>query len=179
MTTETIRQGNIQLEHADHRIGVSRYPLCLLAQDIVDPANVGSLFRIADALGVEHLYLTGQSSTPPNTKVRRTARMAERHVSWTYAADALALVRELKARGDWILSLELTSSSIDVRTLRPPKGRRVILILGAEKSGVSQALLDESAQTVHIPMRGHNSSMNVAVAGALAVFELSRELATD
>lgn len=165
-----------QLGHRDHEPGSGRFPLSLLAQDVADPANIGSLFRLADALGVEHLYLAGRTPTPPNARVHRTARATENHVPWTYSPDPLLLVRSLKNHGLWVVSLEITRDSLDIRRATLPPGRRTLLILGAEDRGVDQALLDESAQTLHIPMRGHNSSMNVAMACALAVFELTRNL---
>ena len=55
-------------------------------------------------------------------------------------------------------------------------GDRVCLVVGAENTGVCQALLDASDATVHIPMRGHNSSMNVANACAIATYEIARRL---
>jgi len=165
-----------QLTHREHQSQSAKFPLCLLAQDVEDPANVGSLFRLADALGVEHLYLTGRSATPPNARLRRTARATEAHVSWSYGEDPLPLVQSLKSQGVWVLSLEITNNSLDIRRVTLPRDRKILLILGAEDNGVCQALLDESAQTVHIPMRGHNSSMNVAMACALAVFELTNNL---
>jgi tRNA G18 (ribose-2'-O)-methylase SpoU len=165
-----------QLTHQDHQSQSGKFPLSLLAQDVEDPANVGSLFRLADALGVEHLYLTGRSPAPPNNRLRRTARATEAHVSWSYDADPLPLVRSLKTQDVWVISLEITSNSVDIRQVIPPSDRKILLILGAEDTGVSQALLDESVQTLHIPMRGHNSSMNVAMACALAVFELTKNL---
>lgn len=167
---------NIQLSHGDHQPPGAKYPLSLLAQDVADPANIGSLFRLADAFGVEHLYLTGRSPAPPNARLRRTARAAETHVSWSYAADPVALVRSLKEQGSWVLCLEITRASVDIRRVTPPGNHKILLVLGAEDKGVSQALLDEAALTAHIPMRGHNSSMNVATACAVAVFELTRNL---
>lgn len=165
-----------QLTHGEHQSHLRKFPLSLLAQDVADPANVGSLFRLADALGVEHLYLTGCCPIPPNARLRRTARATETHVSWSYAADPLPLVQSLKNQGVWVMSLEITRYSLDIRQVMLPPKRKILLILGAEDKGVSQTLLDESAQTVHIPMHGHNSSMNVAVACALAVFELTQKL---
>ena len=73
-------------------------PLRLLAHDVDIALNVGALFRIADALGVEHLHLSGTSPLPPDPKIRRSARSAERHVAWSHAADPLAVVAALKAR---------------------------------------------------------------------------------
>jgi tRNA G18 (ribose-2'-O)-methylase SpoU len=167
---------NFQLDHSSHR-GTGSLPLRLLAHDVDIALNVGALFRLADALGVEHVHLTGTSPLPPDPKIRKTSRSAERHVAWSSGADPLAVVATLKSQGWIIVSLELSSNSIPLHELALASGGRVCLIVGAENAGVSQALLDVSDLTVHIPMRGHNSSMNVANACAIATYEIARQLA--
>lgn len=165
---------NVQLDHSQHRPARSRFPLCYLAHDLDGPLNVGSLFRLADALGVEKIYLTGRSPVPPNGKLRKTSRAAEKVVPFSHAADPIPILRELKACGYRIISLELTSASIDIRELAVRPSDRICLVLGSENAGVSQSLLDLSEQTVHIPMLGQHSSMNVATACAIATFEITR-----
>ena len=167
---------NHQLDHSSHR-GTGTLPLRLLAHDVEIALNVGALFRLADALGVEHLHLTGTSPLPPDPKIRRSSRSAERHVAWSSAADPLAVVATLRSQGWRIVSLELSSGSIPLHALSLAPGERVCLVVGAENAGVCQALLDASDLTVHIPMRGHNSSMNVANACAIATYEIARQLA--
>lgn len=169
---------NVQLDHASHR-GAGALPLRWLAHDIDLALNVGALFRIADALGVEHLHLTGRSPLPPDARIRRSARSAERHVAWSHAAEPLAVVAQLKARGWRIVALELSTRSVALDALAVTPGERVCLVLGTENAGVSQALLDAADATVHIPMRGHNSSMNVANACAIATYEIARRIAAD
>jgi len=166
---------NVQLDHASHR-GAGALPLRLLAHDVDLAANVGTLFRIADALGVEHLHLTGSSPRPPDPKIRRSARSAERHVAWSHAADPLAVVGQLKAQGWRVVALELSTHSIALHELVVAPGERVCLVLGAENAGVSPALLAAADATVHIAMRGHNSSMNVASACAIAAYEIGQRL---
>ena len=168
---------NLQLDHSGHRPGAAPLPLRLLAHDVDIALNVGALFRIADALGVEHVHLSGSSPVPPDPKIRKAARSAERHVAHSYAVDPLETVATLKAQGWRIVSLELTTQSVELRELVVASGDRICLIVGAEKAGVCQALLDVSDATVHIPMRGHNSSMNVANACAIATYEIARRLA--
>ena len=166
---------NLQLDHSSHR-GTGTLPLRLLAHDVGIAANVGALFRLADALGVEHLHLSGGSPVPPDAKIRKTSRSAERHVAWSHAADPLAVVAMLRSERWRVVSLELSTRSIPVDALPVAPGDRVCLVLGAEDAGVCQALLDASDATVHIPMRGHNSSMNVATACAIATYEIARRL---
>jgi tRNA G18 (ribose-2'-O)-methylase SpoU len=166
---------NLQLDHSSHR-GAAPLPLRFLAHDVDIALNVGALFRIADALGVEHLHLSGTSPLPPDPKIRKTARSAERHVAWSHATDPLETAAALKAQGWRLVSLELSTQSIALDTLAVAPGDRICLVVGAENTGVCQALLDVSDVTVHIPMRGHNSSMNVANACAIAVYEIARRL---
>jgi tRNA G18 (ribose-2'-O)-methylase SpoU len=166
---------NVQLAHASHRTA-GTLPLRFLAHDVDLALNVGALFRIADALGVEHLHLTGSSPRPPEAKIRRSARSAERHVPWSHAADPLAVVAQLKAQGWRIVALELSTRSVPLHEFAVAPGERVCLVLGTESAGVSQPLLDAADATVHIPMRGHNSSMNVANACAIATYEIARRM---
>ncbi|MDX8387929.1 MAG: TrmH family RNA methyltransferase [Ghiorsea sp.] len=165
---------NIQLGHAQHQTDVKKYPLCFLVHDMESPTNVGSLFRIADALGVEKLYLSGATPVPPNGKIKKTSRSTEKYVAFEYVKSPLDVVGQLKAKGYTIISLEITSVSMDIRELNLTKNGKICLILGSENVGVNQALLDVSDKTVHIPMLGQNSSMNVASACSIATFELLR-----
>jgi len=174
MTTERPGTQNVQLTHAQHAARDLRFPVCIVAPDIELPMNVGSLFRIADALGIEKLYLTGSSPRPPHPKIRKTARATEQSVPYEHHASALELVQRLRESGYASVSLERTSRSVDIRELSAVRFEKVALIVGSEQSGVAQALLDVSDHTVHIPMFGQNSSMNLATACAIAAFELTR-----
>ena len=107
--------GNIQLDHIAHKSTSLKYPLCFLANDIDVPMNIGSFFRIADALGVEKIYLTGNSLLPPNPKIKKTSRATEKYVPYSYEKDALAVVKMLKESGYKIVSLEIASASVDIK----------------------------------------------------------------
>ncbi len=166
---------NIQSGHAQHRLTSTKYPLCFLGHDIDVPMNVGSLFRIADALGVEKIYLSGTSIVPPNRKIKKTSRSTEKYVQYVYEKDPVRIIESLKYSGYTIISLEITSSSIDIKNLDISKNEKICLVLGSENAGVNQALLDLSDITIHISMLGKNSSMNVAMACSIAAFEITRQ----
>lgn len=165
---------NIQLNHKHHGPARRRHKLCLLAPNMSSPENIGSLFRIADALGLEKIFLSGSSPCPPNPKIKKTSRSSEKYVPFEYHQKSLPLVKNLKEQGYVIISLEITSSSFDIRELYIKKDQKTCLILGSENTGISQELLDASDYTVHIPMLGQNSSMNVANACAIACWEIIR-----
>ncbi|TQV66976.1 RNA methyltransferase [Exilibacterium tricleocarpae] len=87
---------------------------------------------------------------------------------------ALAVVERLKAAGYSIPSLEITTASKDIEVLSVTQDDKICLILGSENQGVGQQLLDASGETIHIPMLGINSSVNVATACAIATYEITR-----
>lgn len=149
--------------------------LCFLVDNMRSPFNIGSLFRIADALGVEKIYLTGESITPPNDKIRKNSRATDKYIAYEYRPDAVPLVAELKMSGYRIISLELTKESIPLHQLQLDQ-RNICLIAGSENEGISQDLLDTSDSIVMIPMQGQNESMNVAMAAAIAVYDIKRQL---
>ena len=165
---------SVQLEHHHHSSSDQPYSLVLLADSIEVPANVGSLFRIADALGVAKLYLCGRSVCPPNTKITKVSRSTDKVVPFEWCADAIAVVDALKLQGYRMIALELTSQSVPLSQFEGSADDKLCLVLGSEGAGVSQALLDLCELSVYIPMLGRNSSMNVANACAIAVYELTK-----
>ncbi len=162
---------NVQLNHGEHQTKSVKYPICLLLNDFESPANVGSIFRLADAFGVEKIYLAGTTPVPPNRKMMRTSRATEKFVSYKHDKSGVDVVNTLKSKGYKIISLEITSSSADIRKLSLSNNDKACLILGSENEGINPQLLALSDETVHIPMLGENSSINVASACAIALFE--------
>ena len=174
----------MQLTHADHKQSNRKFPLSIVADHVTDPLNVGSLFRLSDALGIEKLYLCGETPTPPNAKITKTSRSTEKNAAYESHTNADVLVTKLKASGSLIISLEITSSSVALNSDEfnnllddiSKNNKTVCLILGSENTGVSQSLLALSDITIHIPMLGNNSSMNVVTAASIACFEITRNL---
>ncbi len=175
---------DVQLTHTDHKQSIIKFPLSIIADDITDPLNVGSLFRLSDALGIKKLYLCGKTPGPPNPKINKTSRSTEKNVAYESHTNTEVLVTKLKASGCSIISLEITSSSVALNSAEfknllddiSKNNKPVCLILGSENHGVDQSLLALSDITTHIPMLGNNSSMNVVTAAGIACFEISRNL---
>lgn len=163
-----------QLKHTDHTPTPIKHPITILAEDLTTPENTGSLFRLCDALGIEKLHLTGNSITPPNKKIAKTSRSTEKVVDFVYDTSAESVIKQLKAEGYTIISLEITSDSVDLKNINYTEFDKICLVIGAESRGVSEALLNLSDYCIHIPMLGQNSSMNVVTATAIAVYELTR-----
>lgn len=142
----------------------------LLAHNIRSLWNVGAFFRTCDALGVEHVYLTGYTGHPPRKEITKTAIGAEHVIPWEHSRDPLPLVEELKKDGWQIVSLELAPGAVDLVDFTPKN--KVCLIVGHELTGVPEPLLALSDAVVQIPMLGKKESMNVAVAAGIALHRL-------
>lgn len=167
---------NQQLEHRMHQASESKFSLVFLAHNMDVTRNIGGLFRVADALGAKKIYLTGRSFTPDNPKVKKSSRSTIKYVPFEYVEAPFSVISRLKQQGYTVISLEITQESLALDKLRLSENDKVCLIVGSENAGVSQALLECSDITVHIPMFGVNSSMNVATACAIAGYEITKQL---
>ena len=87
-------------------------------------------------------------------------------------SEGLPEFQQLKADGYEIVGLDITSESIDLKEYETKADSKICLVLGSERSGIHKDLLKECDVTVHIPMVGQKSSMNVGNACAIAVYSL-------
>lgn len=143
--------------------------LHLIIDNVRSAYNIGSFFRTADATGCAMLHICGISAHPPNPKLEKTALGALDSVPWKYHDNTLDAIASLKSQNIPIFAIEQTNDSIDYREVKYPNP--VALILGHELNGVHDLALDAADTTVHIPMRGKKSSLNVATAAGIILFE--------
>ncbi len=148
----------------------NRFPLYLVLDNITDPRNLGSLFRLADAARLSGLFLLSETrlELPPSAK--RASRSTWKQVPFEHFTELDALQKRL-GQLTWI-ALEKTDQSQVYWNRLPPAP--TALVLGNEAEGVRQELLDQCHYSIHLPMLGWNTSMNVAMAAGIAVYEWLR-----
>jgi tRNA G18 (ribose-2'-O)-methylase SpoU len=144
--------------------------LRLLAHNVRSLWNVGSFFRTCDALGVEHLYLTGYTGHPPRKEITKTALGAEETVAWTHERDPFPILASLKKEHWKIVVLELTPSAVPLTDFTAEE--KTCLVVGHELTGVPQEILAIADSVIKIPMLGQKESLNVAVAAGIALHHL-------
>ncbi|MFH1800528.1 MAG: RNA methyltransferase [Candidatus Omnitrophota bacterium] len=154
-----------------------RLPFCVVLNDIRSLYNVGSIFRTADGIGVEKIWICGITGFPPDTQISKTALGSEREVPWEYREDVRSVVHELKAQGYQIVLLEQVAGSIPYQDYEPVAP--VCLIVGNEVAGVSDTLLSLCDRTIEIEMAGLKNSLNVSVAFGVAAFHIGNLLRKD
>lgn len=148
----------------------------LILNNIRSAQNVGSLFRTADAAGIDKIYLIGITPTPkdrfgkPNNDIKKTALGAENSILYEHKKTILPLIKRLKKEGYKIISIEQSDTSVDYKKVK--KFNKNVFILGNEVEGLPKNVLRESDVVAEIPMKGIKESLNVSVAGGIFLFRI-------
>ena len=153
-----------------------KMPLTVVLDDVRSMHNVGSVLRTADAFRVEEVVLCGITGCPPHPEIHKTALGAEDSVSWRHCASALEAVKELKAQGVTVLSVEQAEGSTLLPTFQAVRGRRYAVVLGNEVKGVHQEVIDQSDACLEIPQLGTKHSMNVSVTAGIVIYHFALDL---
>lgn len=144
------------------------YMLYVICHNIRSRENVGSIFRTSDAFGVDKIFLTGFTPTPPHEKISKTALGAENFVSWKKVFSLVRLIKKMRAEGFEIVALEQSRKSIPIMRYHPKK--KITLIIGNEVAGIPPHILKQCDRIIEIPMLGKKESLNVAVAFGIAAY---------
>jgi tRNA G18 (ribose-2'-O)-methylase SpoU len=142
--------------------------------DLVDPSNVGAVFRAAAALGMDGVVLSRGCADPLYRRSVRVSMGAVLSLPYARFGDAIAGLRRLRATGFQLLALTPDPSAAALAALAEPDTRRCALLLGTEGEGLPTAWLDEADVQVRIPMSRGVDSLNVASAAAVAFYGLSQ-----
>jgi len=148
----------------------------LILENIRSAQNVGALFRTADAAGISHIYIVGYTPDPldrfghPRNDIAKAALGAEKTIPWKHVATISPLLKKLKKEGFQIIAIEQSENSVDYKKIKTTG--KVAFILGNEVEGVSKTALKNSDIIAEIPMKGEKESLNVSVAGGIAMFRI-------
>lgn len=165
----------MQLNHYSTKFTKRIFPITLVSENVTNAPNIGSLFRIADAFGIEKLILCGDNIAL-GRKTAKTSRATEKVVHYEIQESATEIVKSLKNKGYQIISLEITANSKSVHNFKFLKNQPIALVIGDENFGISESILNSSDQIVHIDMYGQNSSMNVVQATNIILYEITKQI---
>jgi 23S rRNA (guanosine2251-2'-O)-methyltransferase len=157
-------------ELAAHRTG--RAPFLLAVDGVTDPGNLGALLRSAECNGVTGVLLPRHRAVHVTPAVTKAAAGAVEHLPMAIVAGLPAALERLKAKGLWIIGLDGAGDTPvhDLAVAADP----VVLVLGAEGSGLSRLVRQRCDVVAAIPLRGQLAALNVAAAGAIATYEVAR-----
>ncbi|MCF7823077.1 MAG: RNA methyltransferase [Candidatus Marinimicrobia bacterium] len=150
-----------------------RMPVVAMFDNIRSMFNVGSMFRTADAAWLEEIVIGGFTASPPRKEIAKTALGAEYSVPWRYVPKAVDALKALKQKGYVAVALEHTTQSRSYTQVE--YDFPLIFVVGNEGVGIQDEIVSECDFAVELPQNGMKSSMNVAVAFGIMLFELRRQ----
>lgn len=144
-----------------------------ILEDVMNPTNMGAIFRSAAALGMDAVLLTPACTDPLYRRSARVSMGTVFQVPWTYLSkDWQAQLRDL---GYKTAAMALTDDSVSIEDPALAKEEKLAIVLGTEGDGLAQTTIAGCDYTVKIPMYHGVDSLNVAAASAVAFWELRRK----
>lgn len=158
----------------------AEHPRIAVLESVVNPANIGAIFRSAAALGIDGVIVTSDSADPFYRRSSRVAMGTVFQVSWTYV-DAKtwqhAGIDLLHQAGYQTAAMALRHNTVSIDDPKLTAVDRLAIIMGSEGPGLKEATIEQSDFTIKIPMAPGVDSLNVAAASALAFWELGNRVA--
>ncbi len=146
-------------------------------EDVMNPTNVGAIFRSAAALGIDAVLLTSASSNPLYRRSIRVSMGTVFQVPWTYLGEGG--ISDLRRLGFKTAAMALKSDSLPIYDPRLAKIDKLAIVLGTEGDGLAAGTIADCDYTVLIPMSHGVDSLNVAAASAVAFYQLAALDGTD
>lgn len=143
-------------------------PFILLLDLLKDPQNVGSLLRVADAVGVHGVIMQERRGVAVTPSVVNASSGAVEHLNIVQVTNLVQAMRDLKSQDVWMVGLDIGQNvaPIDKTDLNMSIG----LVLGSEGEGLRRLVRDTCDLLLVLPMRGSVASLNVATTGAVALY---------
>ena len=146
----------------------------VVLENVMNPTNIGAIFRSAAALNMDAVLLTEAGSDPLYRRAVRVSMGTVFQIPWTYLPDGWPepSMSWLRAQGFRTVAMALRDDSVPLNDPRLLAEERLAIVLGTEGDGLAQATIDACDYTVRIPMSHGVDSLNVAAASAVAFYQL-------
>ncbi len=151
---------------------IKRNPVYIIVDNVLDTYNIGAIFRLADAVAVEKVFLCGETEIPPNHRIKKASINTTEWVPWEYrpsSKDAIVTLRN-EVPGIQIVSVEQNEKSVPYDQI--PYSFPVALIVGHETTGVAVEAMEASDYIAEMPMWGINVSLNVMVSLGIMLYKV-------
>lgn len=147
-------------------------------ESVVNPTNVGAIFRSAAALNMDGILLTSDCSDPLYRRSLRVSMGTAFQIPWTYFDKQITWPMEgqafLKAQGFQTVAMALRDDTVNIDDPGLHKEEKLAIVLGTEGEGLTSQTIASCDYTVKIPMSHEVDSLNVAAASAVAFWELGK-----
>jgi tRNA G18 (ribose-2'-O)-methylase SpoU len=155
---------------------IKKNPIYIVLDNVLDTYNIGSIFRLADAVGAKKIFLCGQTETPPNSRIKKASVNTWKWVSWQYAPTALEAIAKLKTEDKKLKIYAVEQSAKSTPYNKVDYQLPCAVVVGHESEGISKEVLEMADEIVEIPMFGVNKSLNVMVSLGIVLFEIAKKI---
>ena len=142
-------------------------------ENVMNPTNIGAIFRSAAALGVDAVLLTAQGSDPLYRRAVRVSMGTVFQVPWTYLSEDTPWTEQLRSLGFKTAAMALTDRSLPIYDAAPAREPKLAIVLGTEGDGLMAQTVASCDYILRIPMTHGVDSLNVAAASAVAFYQLA------
>ena len=143
-------------------------------ENVMNPTNLGAIFRSAAALGIEAVLLTRGCTDPLYRRCARVSMGTVFQVPWAYLGETDNYVETLREAGFTTAAMALTEKTVSIADPRLKQVEKLAIVLGTEGEGLKAETIEACDFVVKIPMSGGVDSLNVAAASAVAFWELRK-----
>lgn len=154
---------------------MKRNPITIILDNVLDTYNVGSIFRLADAVAAEKVILCGETLTPPNSRIKKASINTWQWVSWEYEKETTDAIRKLREQTPDIQIVAVEQDARSIPFHKAVYAFPLAIIVGHESNGVSKEVLDMADTIVEMPMWGVNISLNVMVSCGIILYEIMKQ----
>jgi 23S rRNA (guanosine2251-2'-O)-methyltransferase len=152
--------------------GTVKNEIYIILDNVLDTYNIGSIFRLADAVGAKKLILCGGSETPPNPRIKKASINTTTVVDWEYFETTEKAITRIKKQESRIKVVAVEQAKGSIPYNKYDYQLPIALVVGHETEGVSKSVLDMVDGVVEMPMHGINISLNVVVSLAVVLFKV-------
>jgi 23S rRNA (guanosine2251-2'-O)-methyltransferase len=147
-------------------------PLIFVLDGIEDPQNLGSLLRTADAVGAHGVIIPERRAAGLTETVAKVSAGAVEYVPVARVVNIARTLEELKEKGVWVVGTHQDAKELyhQARLTGP-----LAVVIGSEGKGIGRLVSEKCDFMVRLPMLGHVTSLNAAVAGAILIYEIRRQ----
>lgn len=167
--------GDYPYENPRDLMGQPGDPFFLVLDSLQDPQNVGSLLRTAEAVGVGGVLIPEHRAVAITPAVVNASAGAVEYLRIAQVTNLARSLDELKKGGVWVVGLEAVPSAVGLWEAR--LDGPLALVVGSEGEGIRRLVLEKCDVVAKLPLLGEISSLNAAVAGSVALYEVLRHRA--
>lgn len=173
LNAQQLRTSEVDIEAAR---AVPKNDITIILDNVLDTYNVGSIFRLADAVAAKQVILCGQTLTPPNSRIKKASINTWGWVDWQYLPTASEAISELRTQNSMTKIIAVEQDARSQPFYQVKYSLPLVIVVGNETYGVSKDALDMADIIVELPMWGINKSLNVMVSCGIVLYEILKQV---